>query len=265
MDKTKVMTKIGIVTGATGGLGHAFVQILMENDDLEEIWVIARDQTKLDSLKTEYGDKIRTWSLDLSDHKSFDTIKAALVKERNYDIIYLINCAGYGKIGDYSDLNITESFNMIDLNCGSILGMCVTCIPYMEAEAHIINIASQLSSFPTPYFAIYSATKAFVKSYSRALNVELNRAKNISVTTACPEWIDTDFLNVMQENNPSVVVVQYKNMKPAYEIARRAMDDALNNKDISLYGWKTKWHYFWAKILPQKWVMRYWLHQQKIK
>lgn len=114
-------------------------------------------------------------------------MKATLSKERNYDIIYLINSAGYGKIGDYSDLNISDSFNMIDLNCGGVLGMCLTCIPFMESEAHIINISSQLSSFPAPYFAIYSASKAFVKNYSRALNVELNRSKNIFVTTACPE------------------------------------------------------------------------------
>lgn len=59
-----------------------------------------------------------------------------------------------------------------------------------EKGSHILNIASQASFQPLPYQNIYSSTKAFVRNYTRALNVEL-REKGITATAVCPGWMKT--------------------------------------------------------------------------
>ena len=79
---------------------------------------------------------------------------------------------------------------MIDLNIRALVAMGLICLPYMPKGAHLINIASQASFFPLPYQNIYSSTKAFVRHYTRALNVEL-KDKGVSATAVCPGWIST--------------------------------------------------------------------------
>jgi hypothetical protein len=181
--------QIAIITGASSGMGREFVKLLMREKNLDEIWVIARSEERLQKLAYEYGSKIRTISMDLTkrDHlKQFQEIlqqEAATVK-------YLINNAGFAKFCSYDDISVEESLNMIDLNIGAVVAMGLLCIPYMKRGGRIINIASQASFQPLPYLNIYSATKAFVRNYTRALNVEL-RDKGIKATAVCPGWMKT--------------------------------------------------------------------------
>ena len=79
---------------------------------------------------------------------------------------------------------------MINLNISAVVALGLYCIPYMKPGSHIINIASQASFQPLPYQNIYSSTKAFVRNYTRALNVEL-KDRRITATAVCPGWIDT--------------------------------------------------------------------------
>jgi len=79
---------------------------------------------------------------------------------------------------------------MIDLNISGVVAMGLVCIPHMKKGSHILNIASQASFQPLPYQNIYSSTKAFVRNYTRALNVEL-REKGITATAVCPGWMKT--------------------------------------------------------------------------
>ena len=106
---------------------------------------------------------------------------------------YLINNAGFAKFCSYDDISVEESLNLIDLNIGAVVALGLVCIPHMENGSHIINIASQASFFPLPYQNIYSSTKAFVRNYTRALNVEL-KEKGIRATAVCPGWMKTGLL-----------------------------------------------------------------------
>lgn len=83
---------------------------------------------------------------------------------------------------------------MIDLNCGGVVAMGLVCIPYMSAGSRMLNVASQSAFQPLPYLNIYGATKAFVRNYSRALNIEL-KERGITVTAVCPGWMDTDLFD----------------------------------------------------------------------
>lgn len=252
---------IAVVTGAGSGFGKEFVKLLLEEPELEEIWCVARNEEKLLRLKEVYGDKIRPFSADLSSLSDMLGFAKTLDAELP-NILWLINNAGYAKFCSYSDLSIEESVNMIELNCGAVAAMAVAAIPHMKSGAHILNIASQASFQPLPYQNIYSATKAFVRSYSRALNVEL-KDKGIIATTVCPGWMETELYDRAQIGAKKATK-NFVGMTPPGKVAKKAVNDAKRGKDISVYGAYVKSCHLLAKLLPQRAMMKIWLFQQKI-
>ena len=93
------MKKIAIITGATGGLGREFVN-LIKKENIDEIWAIARNEVKLENLKKEIGNQIVVISKDLAKKEDLNSIQAVLLKEKP-EIEYLINNAGLGKMGNH--------------------------------------------------------------------------------------------------------------------------------------------------------------------
>ena len=250
---------IAIVTGASSGLGKEFVRLLRIDENVQEIWCIARNQEKLAHLKQEFGDKIRTFSMDLSDKAEILDFAPVLERERP-EIRYLVNNAGYAKFCSYADLSVAQSINLIDLNCSGLVAMGLVCLPYMHPGSRLINIASQASFQPLPYQNIYSATKAFVRNYSRALHVELN-SRGISVTAVCPGWIDTALYERANIGAKKATKRFYGMVSPD-KVAYRALQDARKGKDISVYSGYVKFCHVIAKLLPQRWMMKIWLKQQ---
>ncbi len=250
---------IAIVTGANGGLGKEFVKLLLKEEGISEIWAIARNKEKLNQLLNEFGDKIRIFSMDLSNRASFAEIEKEL-NANDAAVKYLVNNAGFAKFCSYDDIGIDESLNMIDLNIGAVVAAGLTCIPYMEKNSHIINIASQASFFPLPYQNIYSSTKAFVRNYTRALNIEL-KDKGISATAVCPGWMKTGLFDrglIGAEKGTN----NFSGMVTPDVVAAKALKDAKKGKDISVYGLYVKSTHLLSKLIPQRMMMKIWLSQQ---
>lgn len=250
---------IAIVTGASSGFGKEFVRLLAKNRAVDEIWAVARDEKRLQRLEAEFQKKLKIFSVDLSDKKELKTF-GTVIQNANVNILYLINNAGYGKFCSYEELSMDESVNMIDLNISAVVGMGLICIPYMRKGSHIINIASQASFQPLPYLNIYSATKAFVRNYSRALHVEL-KERGISVTAVCPGWMRTAFFH-RAEIGAVKAVKNFTGMTTPDKVAAKAMRDARRGRDISVYGAYVKFAHLAAKLLPQRVMMKIWLRQQ---
>lgn len=254
--------KIAIITGANSGLGKEFLKLLNDEKDITEVWAIARNKERLDQLVDEFGNKIKVFSKDLSKLEEVKELDDFLKKE-DVCIKYLINNAGFAKFCSYNDLSIEESINMIDLNISAVVALGLICIPYMKKGSNIVNIASQASFQPLPYQNIYSSTKAFVRNYTRALNVEL-KDKGINAIAVCPGWmitglIDRGVIGVEKGTN------NFTGMVTPDLVAKKALKDAKKNKDISVYGIYTKSSHLLAKLLPQKMMMQVWLKQQHIK
>ena len=253
---------IAIITGASSGLGKEFVKLISDNKEFDEIWVLARREEKLQNLVSEYGEKIKPYIIDLSDYEKIKVFGEYL-KKQNPNIKLLINNAGFAKFCSYDDISIEESLNMINLNISGVVSMGLTCIPFMEKGSHIINIASQSAFQPVPYLNLYGSTKAFVKNYSQALNVEL-KEKGISVTAVCPGWLDTNLFErgcIGAKKAPK----NFMFMAKPEVVAKKALKDAFAGKDISVYGKFVNFCHFCSKHLPEKWIMKAWLFIQGIK
>ena len=253
---------IAIVTGASSGLGKEFIRLLCNDENIQEIYALARNKENLENLTKEFGEKIKTYSIDLSNLEQIKNFGSYL-KELEVNIKLLINSAGFAKFCSYDDISVDESVNMIDLNISGLVSMGLICIPYMKKGSHIINIASQAAFQPVPYMNIYSATKSFVKSYSQALNVEL-KEKGITVTAVCPGWIKTKFFDrgcIGAEKSPTY----FYGITTPDVVAKKALKDAYKGKDISIYSLFVNICVFFAKVLPEKWIMKIWLMMQRIK
>ena len=247
-----MMKKIAILTGATGGLGREFLkQILKEK--IDEVWAIARNEQKLSELRKEYGEKVIPMSIDLSELKGIEQIKNVL-DEKKPQVMYLINNAGLAKMGNYKDFDIEEIDKTINVNCKAPVMLAQICIPYMGKGSKILNISSASAFQPNPYINLYAASKVFERSYSRALNVELN-GTGITSVAVCPGWIDTELLQ--KEINGKKV--RFPGMVTPDRVVKQAIKDAKKGKDMSVCSLYVKCQHVNVKLLPQRLVMKIWM------
>ena len=140
---------IAIVTGASSGMGREFVLQLSGYVQVDEIWVIARREAALESLREEVSVPIRPIVLDLCDAASFDTV-ASLLEAEKPNIKLLVNAAGFGKFGAYHKVSLEDERRMIDLNCTALVMMTRLCIPYMAPGSHILELDSLSAFQPVP-------------------------------------------------------------------------------------------------------------------
>lgn len=255
------MKKIAIITGASSGLGREFVKILKNRNDIEEIWAIARHKDKLNKLKKQMGAKIRPVPMDVSDVTRIEEL-GNMLAEQKAEVLYLINNAGYAKFCSYDDLTVAQSLDLINVNISGVVAMGLICIPYMPRGSHVINIASQAAFQPLPYQNLYSSTKAFVRNYTRALNVEL-QDRGISATAVCPGWLKTNLYARANIGAPKATH-RFCGMQTPDRVAKKAIADADRGRDISIYSFYVNFCHIGAKLLPQHLMMKFWLWQQHI-
>ena len=229
---------------------------------MDEIWVIARRLDALEALKTEVSVPIRPIALDLCEGAAFDTV-AALLEAEKPNIKLLVNAAGFGKFGAYHKVSLQDESRMIDLNCKAVVLMTRLCVPYMEAGSHILQLDSLSAFQPVPYITTYGATKAFVLSYSRAMNREL-KSKGIRVMAMNPGWVKTEFFNHAFQTNDDNEVQYFNRLYEAKDCVATGLKDLYRSrKDCSIHGLPVQLQVLGVKIMPHRIVMNIWQNQQK--
>ena len=253
---------IAIVTGASSGMGREFVLQLDKYVQVDEIWAIARRTAALESLQEELPIPVRPFPLDLCDNSSFDALAALLDREKP-NIKLLVNAAGFGKFGAYHKVSPEDDARMIDLNCKALVLMTRLALPYMARGSHILQLASNSSWQPVPYITTYGATKAFVLSYSRAMNREL-KPRGIRMMTMNPGWVKTEFFNHALQTNSGGEVCYYDRLYEASDVVATGLKDLYKTKkDYSIHGFPVRMQVRLVKLLPHSMVMNTWLSQQK--
>ena len=250
--------KFSVITGASSGMGRDFVKMIAKIEDCEEIRVIARRAERLAEIKSETGKRIVPIELDLSHEESFETY-AKLLEEAEADVIALVNAAGFGKFGNFEDIPLKEQMNMIDLNCKALMAMTYITLEYMKEGSRVYQLGSLSSFQPVPYITTYGATKAFVLSFSRALNKELEK-RNIKMIAVCPGWVKTEFFNRAVSDD---TIKYYNKFFTSDEVVTRAIYDMYRGKEVSICGHSIRAQVLLTKLLPHKLVMKIWCKQQK--
>ena len=249
-----------IITGASSGMGREFVKEAARRGDIDEIWVIARREDKLRELQKEVSVPLRVLPLDLLQKESYDTLKAELA-EKQPRVTFLVNASGFGRFAKYDLVPVEDDLDMIDLNCKALMHVTRLVLPYMPDHSHIIQVDSLSAFQPVPYIGVYGATKAFVLSYSRSLNVEL-RDRDIKVMAFCPGWVKTDFFEGAESYSKDAVTY-FNKMFTAEEVVRVAMKDSARGKDVCVPGFGVKAQVLATKLLPHRLIMAIWMKQQK--
>ena len=253
--------KIAIVTGASSGMGREFVRQLADFVTVDEVWAIARLTDALEQLSAECPFPVRPISLDLCESASFDTFATLLAQEKP-DVKLLVNAAGFGKFGRFDKVNLVDECKMIELNCTALVKMTRLTLPYMHEGSHILQLDSLSAFQPVPYITTYGATKAFVLSYSRAMNREL-KGRGVRCMAMNPGWVKTEFFNHACQTNDSEV--QYFNrLYEAKDVVATGLKDLYRTKkDVSIHGLPVKAQVLLVKLVPHSMVMNIWLNQQK--
>ena len=240
--------KTAIITGASSGLGKEFLRQLLPDSSIEEFIIIARRKDRLDALAATCPERITVYPLDLCDSNQLLEFVKYLDYKRPY-ITHLINKAGIGKVGSAAETSLNDTDRMIHLNCRAMADMVCICLPFMHEYSKIINISSVAGFTPLPGFSIYSATKAFVQTYSKALHQEL-KGRHIQVTCVCPYWIkDTEFISLAQDNgNPNYHTMPFPSN--SQEVVRIALKDSAHNRSLSTPGAISTALRYISKITP---------------
>ncbi len=247
---------IHIVTGASSGMGREFALQLGEKGGADEIWAIARREERLKQLQKSCKAKVRTISADLTKMEDINKIKVMLEAERP-TVKILVNCAGFAKFGAFGGIAAEDETAMIDLNVKALVLLTQAAVPFMPQGGHILQVASTAAFQPLPEMNVYAASKAFVLSYSRALNKEL-QSRGISVTAVCPGWTKTEFFDVAEKNADSGAVHSSPFMAEPQKVVSAAIKAAERERELSVYGITNKAHLFFAKILPATFIMDAW-------
>ena len=262
------MKRIAIITGASSGMGSEFTKELFLNSEnykfgkFDEIWIIARRSDRLKNLKydlekaaenncsKEYPE-ITAIEIDLSGTKGVTAFNAILkttkkVESKNggFEIGLLVNNAGFGTYGEFTETPLDKELEMIDTNCSTLTGLCGLAIPFMNEKSTIINVASLAAFLPLGNFAVYAATKSYVLSFSVALAAEL-KDKGIHVLAMCPGSVSTEFANVASNGARKEVLHGY----PADKTVKHALKCASNKKHIALWAHKWKITAFFSRFI----------------
>jgi len=187
--------KSALVTGASTGIGYELAHILAA--DGFAVALVARDEVRLQKLaaelKQKYAVETKVIAADLAKPETPQQVFDQLQRE-NFPVSVLINNAGSGVYGAFAETELDRDVAVLRLNMESLVVLTKLFLKPMLArrEGKILNVASVAAYQPDPLLGIYGATKAFVLSFSAALNIELKET-GVTVTALCPGTTTTEF------------------------------------------------------------------------
>lgn len=230
-----------LITGASSGIGLDMARYLATMKC--ELILVARDKEKLEKIQESLPTKVTIIVADLSNEQK---VKELYVLTKNEKIDILINNAGFGTFGYFTETDINKEFEMIDTNIKAVHLLTKYFVKDMEKNnfGYILNVASSAAFQPGPLMATYYATKSYVYQLTAALNYEQKKKKtNVHVSVLCPGPVDTNF------NNVAGVKFGVKPLKSTY-VAKYAIDKMFKNKMLIIPGFKMKCAKFFGRFVP---------------
>lgn len=235
-----------LITGASSGIGREMAIYL---DSLNcELILVARDKEALEKVSKKLKNKPKIIVMDLLVEAN---VKSLYVLTKNEDIDILINNAGFGNYGKFTETELSSDLEMIDLNIKTVHMLTKLFLKDMKRKnkGYILNVASTAAFEPGPLMATYYSTKAYVLRLTEAVNYELKKEKsNVHISCLCPGPVDTNFNNVAGVNF---------SVKPysADYVAKYAIDKMFKKKAVIIPGFKMKCVKFFGRFISDNKLM----------
>jgi short-subunit dehydrogenase len=182
-----MVNKTALITGASDGLGKEFAKQLAAEG--YAITAVARNENKLKQLMTEIGNNHSYIIADLTTAIGQDKIVQA-ISEQRFDL--LVNNAGIGAVGKFTELPLEKYQDVLTLNIETVVKLSYAYLKTAKSGDALINVSSSLAFMPMPAVGLYSATKAFVTSFSESIWYE-QKSRGIYVMGLCPGIMTTNF------------------------------------------------------------------------
>jgi uncharacterized protein len=242
-----------LITGSSSGIGAAFARKLAMRG--RNVLLIARSEDKLITLCNELGRlsgvRAQYFAIDLAQPESALTLFEE-TKRRGLEIDMLVNNAGFGSMGDFARLDLSNELKMIDVNVNALVELTHRfLIPMRERrQGTIINVASTAGFQSVPYMATYAATKAFVLTFSEALWEE-NRRHGVHVMALCPGVTETNFFEASKMDRPPMRTIQTP--EDVVEVALRGL---ARKKSSVVSGWTNFLMVETERLVPRSMVIK---------
>jgi len=242
------MLKTALITGGSGGIGKAFALRLAKEG--YSVTVVARDETKLKALTAQLGPSHSYHVADLSTGDGQSRIEK-IIEAGKYSL--LVNNAGVGAVGNFTDISLEQQMSMFRLNCEAVVRFSYTFLKVAKNGDALINVSSALAFMPTPSMALYSATKSFVTAFSDSLWYE-QRKRDVYVMGLCPGITETGFQLAAGGKMDDIPAGLTQTPEHVVDVAFTAL--MARSRPTILTGWKNAIFVFMSRILSRKAVVR---------
>ena len=253
---TKEKIKYALVTGATGGLGKAFCQALAKRG--YALLLTGRNQEKLSALKAELSTQYAglvcyAYAADLSELDSRNALMNEIEKS-GFKLSLLANVAGADVQKGLAEYTQEKIAFQCRVNFEAAVALCRFAIQNKAESLQIVNVSSVSGIYPMPYFAIYSATKGALTSFSLSLREEM-KGKGVKVTAVLPGAMPTR--DDIKEQIKGQGLWGKMAAKSPYSVAESSLKAVSKNKRKCIIG-------FWNKMMraatwwiPTSWRLKF--------
>ena len=245
-----------LITGASSGIGLDIAKYLAQKK--YELILVGRDRKKLEKIQEKLPTKVTIIVADLSNEQKVKELYV-LTKGENIDI--LINNAGFGDFGYFTETDLNKELEMIDTNIKAVHILTKLFLKDMEQRdsGYILNVASSAAFQPGPLMSTYYATKSYVYQLTEALYYEQKKKKTkVNISVLCPGPVKTNF------NNVAGVKFGVKPLSSSF-VAKYAIDQMLNKKMLIIPGYKMKLAKFFSRFVSDKFLLKVTYRIQKKK
>jgi len=229
-----------LVTGGTSGIGYELAKLLAQ--DGFNLIIVARHERDLiqvsNEIKQHHAIDVITIAKDLFNPQNAFELHNE-IKTKNIQIEILINNAGHGQYGEFTDTDIHKELDIINLNISSLVVLTKLFLKEMVANGSgkILNLSSIASKTPGPWQSFYHGTKAFVQSFTEAIRSEV-KDSGVTITSLLPGATDTDFFSKagMQDSK----IVKEGKLGNAADVAKDGYKALMSGDDMVISGLKNK-------------------------
>ena len=250
------MSNTALITGASSGIGKEFARYHASKGG--DVILTARREAELvalkDELENDYKISAHVFAIDLgAPDGAIDLIKA--VTDAKFDVDILINNAGFGGQGLHIERDLALETAMINLNVTALVTLTHEFATRMAARGSgkILNVGSIAGFMPGPNQAVYYATKAFVNSFSQAIDQEL-KDKGVTCTALAPGLVETEFVKVAKLEGTGMVK---GNFATAESVAKHGYDAMMAGKLMTINERSLRFMANWViPLMPRRMMFK---------